>query len=126
MKGKLIKEEDQYYIEYQTNDNTDDGFGLIGIIKYELYPQKLMFENEVGSEYFFKLKSIKQGIGIKEFAIIVDKEESTGWKDIKDEYLKYFNEIIKNIPSEEMFNIEVIPFDDWIEKNYEVPKKLKL
>jgi len=126
MKGKLIKEENQYYIEYQTNDNTDDGFGLIGTIKYELYPQKLMFENEVGNEYFFKLKSIKQGFGVREYAIIVDKEESTGWKDIKDEYLKYFHEIIKNISSEEMFNIEIIPFDDWIEKNYEVPKKLKL
>lgn len=126
MKGKLIKEENQYYIEYQTNDNTDDGFGLIGIIKYELYPQKLMFENEVGSEYFFKLKSIKQGIGIKEFAIIVDKEETNGWDAIQEEYMKYFHQAIKGELNEELDNLQIMPYDDWIKKNYEVPKKLKL
>lgn len=36
MKGKLIKNNTNYYIEYKTNDTSDDGFGLQGTNKYRV------------------------------------------------------------------------------------------
>ena len=61
MKGVIRKIKDEYYIEYLTNDTTDDGFGLKGSVFYKLDVQSIS-EEIIGQEFPFLLNDNKLAI----------------------------------------------------------------